>query len=1028
MDRLLPTNLRHRLFVLALILVGSIQNSFAADVPAIFAFDSIPPNPNPDLDGMFDKLKEDSLELGADFEMLNKARSVLAGALDNAKIIENIGSGNWLNLPFIRQKTINNVKYTMAVSDVFLEPTFIRASVYVGIEIPQKGKVLYFGSPDIKFSNTGGVIGDARLGLLADYVINLGANKSLLILKGMYGKVQNRGCFVRIDCDGFKELSLDAEVLFSRDLVVPVNENGEPKASGKVKGRFSMICSDWNDIIANINLPDFAMSQYSDIAFSLNTAVIDLSDIRNDDAVQFPKEYADPSLGGVDVTWRGVYVNSLEVILPPQFKKKGSGRLNFAANHLLLDHSGVSGQFFAGNVIDINQGAMNKWSYSLDTLYAGFVKNRMKGFGFEGTIRIPIANDKKKQGLAYGAFMDEAGAFKFNASVKEKMEFPVFQAGRVSIEKNSIVKVSIDKKDFYPEAILHGDITINASLKGDKLESTDTTSLFYIGKVRFESLHLSTSAPYLTVKKFDLSTGSSLAKFPVTITQFSFNGQGTVSELTVGLTVNLVPEQESAFGLKSVAKISGSMDESEDVHQWRFRKFELQALCLNMAIKNFKLDGCVRIFEDDPDYGTGFQGNLDAELKIKNDKIVTFKSTALFGRTVDFRYWYADGLIGLTPGLDLGGKVMLTGLGGGAYRKMKMASLTKQSSGLGVTTSGIKYVPDESIGLGILAMVNLAFVNPSAFNATATLEMTFNNSGGLDQVSIRGTGEFIAKVDLKGKFLDGIMDRLEKLISVGKKELLKNDKTIVTNASGSVKATVFFSIDNEENVIQGNLAIYLDLAKGTIHGAGEGSGSFAGAADLYLSDSKWHIYLGTWDQKLSLALDLGALQGYAGAYFMMGTDLGAPPPLDPKIARELGINSNQLNSDRSSHTASLVNGTGFAFGANANIIYHYEKGKKELHIAAGAGFEIYCIDYGRSAGCSNLPHEARPIGANGWRAGGKIYAFANVIAKWRFVRISTGLALLIQADIPNPNQFQADFKLIGIKFGIESGEPCNLVQ
>ncbi len=991
--------------------------------------DTLPFNPNPDLGVLIDQLKEDSIELGSDFEQLNKARSLLSGALDKTKFIDKIVSGSWLSLPIMLQKTIHNVKYTMAVSDVLLTSAFIQASVYVGIQIPQKGKVLYFGAPDIKFSNTGGIVGDARLGLLADYAIHLGGHKSLLILKGMYGQAKDKGCFVRIDCDGFKDLSLDAEVLFSRDLVIPVDATGNPRQTGRVKGRFSLICSDWNDILTSIQLPNFAMAGYRDIAFELNTAVIDLSDIRNDRAVVFPDAYTDPALGGIDVTWRGVYVNSLSVILPPPFKKRGAaGRLNFATNHLLLDHSGVSGQFFAGNLMTSDEGAMNKWSYSLDTVFAGFVKNRIKGFGFDGTIRIPIANNKKKQGIDYGAFMDEGGKFTFNASIKDHLQFPVFQAGRVSIEKNSIVHVTVDKQDFYPEAILHGDLTIGASTKGDKLESPDTNALFYIGKVRFESLHLRTDLPYLTVSKFDLSTGSMLAKFPVTISHFKLDVQGTRSAMTIGMAINLVPEKETAFGLKTVAKISGDLDIEEGTQQWKFKKFELDALCLHMAIKNFKLDGCVYIFEDHPDYGTGFQGNLAAELTITLDKKVQMSSTALFGRTTDFRYWYADGLVSLTPGINLGGGLRLSGLGGGAYRKMKMASYAKQAGGLGVTTSGIKYIPDASIGLGILAVVNLNFINPSAFNATATLEMAFNNSGGLNQMSIRGTGEFIAKVDFNLGLLDKIEARIVKLVSLGIKDLVKDDNVSVTSATGAVRATVFFNIDHTADVIQGNMAIYVDLAKGTMRGAAQEGGSMAGAADLYLSDTKWHIYLGSWDQKLSIALQLGALQGYAGAYFMMGNDLGAPPPLDAKIVRELGLTSNQLSEDRNKSAASLVSGSGFALGANAHIIYHYAKGKTEVHIAAGAGFEIYCIDYGRTAGCSNLSSEDRPIGANGWRAGGKIYAFANVSARWRFIRGSAGLALLIQADIPNPNQFQADFKIIGIKFGIESGEPCHLVQ
>lgn len=61
-------------------------------------------------------------------------------------------------------------------------------------------------------------------------------------------------------------------------------------------------------------------------------------------------------------------------------------------------------------------------------------------------------------------------------------------------------------------------------------------------------------------------------------------------------------------------------------------------------------------------------------------------------------------------------------------------------------------------------------------------------------------------------------------------------------------------------------------------------------------------------------------------------------------------------------------------------------------------------------------------------AQGNIYAFVHLSGKW-FIRLpNIGLALLIKSDLPNPNQFIAAFKIIGIKFEINSGESCVLAQ
>ena len=58
--------------------------------------------------------------------------------------VHNIAGGDWQTLPIVLQKQINNVTYTMGVTDVYLHPSFIQASVYLSIEIPQQKKSTLF--------------------------------------------------------------------------------------------------------------------------------------------------------------------------------------------------------------------------------------------------------------------------------------------------------------------------------------------------------------------------------------------------------------------------------------------------------------------------------------------------------------------------------------------------------------------------------------------------------------------------------------------------------------------------------------------------------------------------------------------------------------------------------------------------------------------------------------------------------------------------------------------------------------------
>ena len=104
---------------------------------------------------------------------------------------------------------------------------------------------------------------------------------------------KNEGCFITFDCDGFKELALDANVKFNRNIMVPVDANGNPNKTGTVTTSFAMYIRDFNDWIVDISIPDFALTKYPKVAFSIRHAIIDFSDSTNDPDIMFPAGYLD---------------------------------------------------------------------------------------------------------------------------------------------------------------------------------------------------------------------------------------------------------------------------------------------------------------------------------------------------------------------------------------------------------------------------------------------------------------------------------------------------------------------------------------------------------------------------------------------------------------------------------------------------------------------------------------------------------------------------------------------------------------
>jgi len=323
---------------------------------------------------------------------INKARSVIGKIRETGNFVKQLDEQSLFDLPVGISKTIGNIEYTIGIASMELKTTHAELEAYMEFTTPQNGKTLTFMAKGIKFTKEGGIVGDASLVLVADYGINFNADKTQLILKG---GMEGSGTFITMDCDGFKEMGIDAEVKFSRDMLVPENANGEIQ-EGNVTGSFKTQLSDWNDLVVQISLPDFQVTKMDGVGFSVKDAVFDFSDLRNAPAVKFPENYESTQmLPDNPNLWRGFYLRELAVRLPSQFETKdGTGRTSFEAYDLLIDNMGFSGTVIAKNLINADNGDMNGWAFSIDSLGIEIQANQLKQAGFNGDIIIPIADDQ----------------------------------------------------------------------------------------------------------------------------------------------------------------------------------------------------------------------------------------------------------------------------------------------------------------------------------------------------------------------------------------------------------------------------------------------------------------------------------------------------------------------------------------------------------------------------------------------------------------------------------------------------------
>ncbi|MDR7212139.1 hypothetical protein [Flavobacterium piscis] len=1001
---------------------------------------------------------------------LSKAMATCAEIDKNSNLTDFLEPKKLSMLPLGIKKTIGGIQYMLGISNAKFTPEYTELTAFVRIIIPQhdsegKPKELFFGANNIKLSHKGGLVGDTNLVLLGDVPIKINGENLLLVLKGgmtmATGKVENK-TYVTIDCNGFKELGIQADVVFSRNLLEPVDTSYNVIASPqRVHAEFKTIISNWNDILVEISLPAFQLTNYKGTCFELNKAVIDFSDLHNSNEVVWPKDYQkDYLVPGNENLWRGLYVSSLKVVLPSQFKEKGTNnRITFKATNLLIDRMGVSGNFSADNILDLGKGNASGWQFSVNHIEMGFRANSLTYARFDGDIVLPLSDPSKqckpdtRSELGYKAVINPIdNEYLLKAEVKSDICFQVFKAD-AKIEKNSYVELKVKEGVFLPKAVLYGSIAINGSNKPTPdasqtnvtQEGSDKKDAVAFKGITFQNLQLQTVTPYFKADYFGYKNNaetdpesSKVSNFPITIHEIAIIADDVSASLKIDIAVNLMKDQ---FNGRTKFNIVGKFGKEEGIQKWKFDHLKFERIDIAADLGGMKFKGSITIMDNDPVYGNGFKGMLGADFTGG----ISVEANAIFGSTT-FRYWYVDAMV---DNLNIpAGAITFKGFGGGAYYKMKKDGFSNR-----FVASGSNYVPDADSSLGVKAMIKFAgTATADAFWGGAGFEIAFNNNSGINRISIYGEGHVMQPFEIPGA--EALTEALKVVseneslmgavamealktsnLSAAAEQLYPND---VKNSMG-INAFAAIEYDFRAKTLHGSFDLYIDTPGGFIKG--RASENRAGWAVLHFGPDKWYIRMGTPTDRLGLKMAIGSIEVEAGGYFMLGDDIPASPPPPSIVAQLLGVDVAKLDYMRNENM--VAGGKGFAFGSDFSL----KTGDLSFlmfyaNFQAGFGFDIMVKDYGEAA-CKG----SGQIGLNGWYANGQSYAYLQgelgIRIKLFFIKkkisiIKGGGAVLLQAKLPNPvwirGYMAGNFSILGgaikgsFRFKLQFGKECEFIN
>ncbi|MUH36543.1 hypothetical protein D9O36_11885 [Zobellia amurskyensis] len=1003
-------------------------------------------------------------------KLINNAKNALNAVAELGNFVDIITGNELLELPVGLKKTdqTSNNSVELAITEVKFTSGYALLKIWARLIIPEKGEFknekdrgiereLFFGAENVKLSHDGGLSGDMKLVLLGNQAIPIQGDNWLLTLKGgidlKTGAFTDQS-FIEFNCSDLKGISLEGDVRVSRNVLLPIDQDGnytcgsdtgnqysikddEKVVNNKcyVGASFKASANGWNDIFTTVNLPPFEVVGLKSWGFNMQNITLDFSDTRSAENMELPVDYNKTYPGEDLKLWRGFYAKEVSVMLPKGIEntKKSNGRVEFGAKNLVLDSQGVSGTFFGENVLKTGEGSAGKWAFTIDDVSISLSRNSLSGGSIGGDVSVPIL----KEPMGYAGYIAQDG-YGLSAVLNSSYTAPVF-LGEMQLLRNSTVGIDVKDGNVYPHANLTGKLAIAGKVNQKEGETPDPEDKngFAFSGISFQELELQTEPgkKAIQAKAFGFNGEMNLMGFPASIGDLKLVTPNNQVGLSFDLKINL---DDGGSHATTSMDILGKLNDGEKIQQWRFEKVKIDGIAIKYTKSNFTLEGSLKVMEDDPIYGDGFDGTLSATFKNPNFKV---GGRAIFGKT-EFRYWNVDVWMDNVEG-NGDSKLPLKAFVGGISNRMKKTGGNASGFEPGTAT----YEPDANTGLAIRAGVKIQTQNSGSFSCKAYLEMEYNIHGGLNRIGFMGEGAIMgdgdggslaetgAAASKVGKALEGnsaaaANKRYGNYLSVAQESIPVHDVA----ASGKVGVYVGIERDFVNDTFDGEFELYLDLSAVK----GGGANNLAGYAKIHTGPNDWYMYIGTPQQRIDLLFNSG-VQVRVGGYFMTGTKL--PPPGDisphPIVTKILG--DDIFKGERKDNQ--LVSGKGFAFGMNFGYGYGFDWPIFYASVEIGAGFDVMHAYY-PNAKCVGRPG---PVGNNGWYSMGQVYAYLYgefgvkvdlAFIKGKFKIAEAGVAAALRGQFPNPVYIQGYvgmyYKILGglvegrMRMKVELGEECEL--
>jgi TANFOR domain-containing protein len=879
--------------------------------------------------------------------------------------------------------------YQVAIVGLVLKPGKATFNTVSMIKAPEdQNKYLSLGAKDICINPSGLASSDsATLYLLDDVHIKFSDDVRMKLSK--YEGAS--GTYASFGCNGFRRVFAEGDIRLSPEVIRYENADGSQNETDTVKLNFSTHFADWSDWLIAGNLFDqnrrYQFPEMEDYSFRIQNAVLDHSDLKNDPSLVFPDQYASTDR---NATWKGLYIKTFNMMMPRFIDKNNDERIEITGTNILIDQHGVSTFLEANRLLTRNEGTIGSWEFSIDYLAMELVASHLDSAAMRGEILMPVS-DSSFDYNAHMSYLNNNLDYDFNVISRGEINVPMWYA-KMDLYESSALDLSIrNNNDVTIEATLNGKLSLE-----NEIGVIDKVS---IGGLEFERLILKNKPRYLRLDgavALDASGSPSLLGFGANLG--GDNGSGPDANFDIGL--NEVSSTKTSLYLDMGLNFTSSgspnslagntrlnLEANYDATQlrWESANVSLDEIQLDANMGVMEVHGMINFFKNNPVYGKGFQGTLQAKFL----ETIGVDVNGLFGTVDDYRYFYVDGTAKWSSGgigfFGLG----LYGFGGGVAYNMKNTSLPTTDE-LNPSDNEVKsdYEPEEgSMGLKATVIGGLQG-DPRPWNSDVTFEVGWNAYSGLTRLDIGGDSYF----------MQDIMDR--------------------TNPE--FEGTLDMTYDFEQRIFSGSADKKIRIPADNPTITGDMPAEFHFEFQPNMGIKNWYVKLGEPSNRISTTVALTDNISFTnGSYFMVGSNIPRIPDPPAEITRELSIDPPETPNQ-----LAITHGAGFAHGLMMDFGVD-ELDAKICYIDAGllAGYDISVMNWSQEGILCNGRSE---FGVNNWYARGQVYFLANArfYGKGRkgMTYFQTSLAALAEGGVPNPTGVKGKVKAT-FKVGPATWEP-----